>query len=222
MSLYSANISMKFSSVVPGLPKTYRTPRWRSISNSALLACMAASSPWLPAEPAVQGLEPLARELRALAVGDDLALLALHLRDALLQPVRDLQGDGEDAVLVSVEQVPRADGEPAHLHRTPEVHEVDVGVGTATQAAKKWKRRARTSSRSRTLPLVTVPMQPRARWMLLWTSPQYAPTPGGVSRSWRTMMRGGGTSSRARHISKRRRAASGGGGVVARQVAVKA
>src|SRR5579875_1237613 len=76
MSLYSANISMKFSSVVPGLPKTYRTPRWRSISNSALLACMAASSPWLPAEP-----------------------------------------------------VPRADGEPAHLHRTPEVHEVDVGVG---------------------------------------------------------------------------------------------
>src|SRR5579885_2769334 len=129
MSLYSANISMKFSSVVPGLPKTYRTPRWRSISNSALLACMAASSPWLPAEPAVQGLEPLARELRALAVGDDLALLALHLRDALLQPVRDLQGEGEDAVLVSVEQVPRADGEPAHLHRTPEVHEVDVGVG---------------------------------------------------------------------------------------------
>ena len=51
------------------------------------------------------------------------------------------------------------------------------------------------SGRSRTLPSVTTPAQPSARWMFACTSPHCAPCPRGSSRSWTTTMRGAGIDS---------------------------
>src|SRR5579864_4030309 len=102
---------MKLSSVVPGFPKTWRTPRPRSISNIATLASMPLS----PLE--VDRFETFAGEVEPAAVRQNLLFRPVHPLDGVVEPAGDLVGNRQDPVLIPVQQVTGAHRQAVDLDR---------------------------------------------------------------------------------------------------------
>ena len=119
-------------------------------------------------------------------------LPVFDLAAGLREPGGDFVGDDADPVLVGVDQVAGADLDAGDLDGLAEPDEPDIGVAYARVQPEQGEVGGRTSSRSRGQPSVMWPMQPSFLWIELFTSPNWAPRPGGSSRSCPTAIFGPG------------------------------
>src|SRR5579859_4406014 len=124
---------MKLRSVVPGLPKTWRTPRARSISNIATLASMPLS----PLQ--VDRFEAFPGEVGPAAVRQDLLLRPVHPLDGVVEPPGDLVGNRHDAVLIRVQQIAGPHRQAVDLDRIADADQVHVGAGDHDASGEKVK-----------------------------------------------------------------------------------